>query len=304
MEKEELLKKFVDSRNNSGKIIAAFGYGSRIFRQTGYSLQKKAVIDTIFVVENPHLWHQENIQNNPKDYSLSGKIALKYFDINAIKKTTGVTYQTDIEFMQNKFKYGVIGKEKFIEAMYGNWESLLIQGRFQKPIYTIFSNQEIDDAIKQNRQLALFVALLTLQKENPTLTDLYYQICSLSYKGDLRMLFAENPNKVYNIVDGCFENFLEIYGSKNLFFYTKDNGEIDINKELINKILSLLPYTLYEYLQQKDFLTMPPEQISKILEEKIVRINRKDSIAQPLTALITSGPVKSLSYLSAKMKRK
>ena len=300
METKELLEHFVSSRDNNGKIIAAFGYGSGVFKQTGYKLQDHPMIDTIFVVENPHLWHQENIKKNSNDYSTFGKITLKYFDINAIKKATGVTYQSNIEFMGHSFKYGIIGKQKFIDSMWGNWDNFFIQGRFQKPIYTIFSTDEIDKAITENRDLAIFVALLTLKQEHPTLIDLYHQICSLSYQGDVRMLFAENPNKVNNIVQGSFNQFLEMYGMENQYFYTKPNGEIVINKDLVYGTLSLLPDTLYEYLQKKGYPIDNPQLIARLLEEKMAKINRRDSIIQPITGLLTVGPVKSLSYLGEK----
>lgn len=304
METKELLEQFVKQRDNSVKIIAAFGYGSGVFKQTGYKLQEKPMIDTIFVVDNPRLWHKENMKKNPDDYSLSGKIILKFFDINAIKNATGVTYQSNIQFMDSTFKYGVIGREKFIEAMHGNWNNFFIQGRFQKPVYTIRSTEEIDDAIKKNRELAIFIALITLKKDKPTLTDLYYQICSLSYKGDIRMLFAENPNKIYNIVNGSFQQFVEMYGTENEYFYTKDNGELVINKDLIYQSLSLLPERLYAYLQHKGFSIIQSNDIAKLLEQKISSVNRKDSIIQPLTGILTVGPVQSLSYFKKKLKKK
>ena len=304
METKELLEYFVNSRDNRGKIIAAFGYGSGVFKQKGYKLQDHPMIDTIFVVDNPHLWHQENIKNNPNDYSRFGKITLKYFDVNSIKKATGVTYQSDIQFMDHTFKYGIIGKQKFIDSMWGDWNNFFIQGRFQKPIYTIYSTEEIDDAIRENRDLALFVALLTLKQERPTLIDLYHQICNLSYQGDVRMLFAENPNKVNNIVQGSFNQFLDMYGMENQYFYTKPNGEIVINKDLIYGTLSLLPNNLYEYLQKNGYPVNNPHLIATLLEEKMAKINRRDSIIQPLTGLLTVGPIKSLSYLGAKMKKK
>lgn len=304
METKKLLEHFVNSRDNQGKIIAAFGYGSGVFKQKGYKLQEQPMIDTIFIVDNPHLWHQENIKKNPNDYSVIGKIMLKYFDINSIKKATGVTYQSNIKFMDNTFKYGVIGKKRFIDSMWGNWDTFFIQGRFQKPTYTIFSNDEIDEAIKENRDLALFVALLTLKQKHPTLIDLYHQICNLSYQGDIRMLFAENPNKVSNIVHGSFSQFIEMYGMQNQYFYTKDNGELIINKELMCETLSLLPNSLYEHLQKNGYPKGNQQAIATLLEEKMAKINRKDSIVQPLTGLLTVGPIKSLSYLGAKMKKK
>ena len=42
--------------------------------------------------------------------------------------------------------------------------------------------------------------------------DLFLSIVGLSYSGDVRMGYAENPKKVENIVDGQIAEFNEIYG--------------------------------------------------------------------------------------------
>lgn len=304
METKHLLNNFVNSRDNSGKIVAAFGYGSGIFKQTGYKSQDRPMTDTIFIVENPHLWHKENMKKNPNDYSSSGKISLKYFDINSIKKTTGVTYQSNIVFANHTFKYGVIGKQRFLQSLNGNWDSFFIQGRFQKPIYTIKSTDEIDKAIVANREYALLVALLTLDKPNPTIGDLYRKICSLSYMGDIRMLFAENPYKVNNIVQGSFAQFLELYGLESPYFYTKQNGELIIDYELLYGSIALLPDTLYDYLNKHDYSLKNPKRIAELINQKMSQINRRDSIIQPLTGIITVGPFTSISYLNQKIKKK
>lgn len=304
METKQLLNDFANSRDNEGKIIAAFGYGSGLFKQTGYKLQDRPMLDTIFVVENPHLWHQENMQRYPSDYSTSGKITLKYFDINAIKKATGVTYQSNIKFENCTLKYGIIGKKKFLESLNGNWDSFFIQGRFQKPIYTIKSTPEVDKAIQINREYALLVALLTLDKDKPTIIDLYHKICSLSYAGDVRMLFAENPHKVNNIVHGSFDQFVELYGNESIYFYTKDNGELVINYDLLYGSISLLPDTLYDYLIKTKCPLNNPQKVSTSIERKMKEVNRRDSIIQPLTGILTVGPITSLSYLNQKIKKK
>lgn len=304
METKELLKQFVCSRDNRGKIIAAFGYGSGVFKQMGYKLQEQPMIDTIFVVENTHLWHLENMKKNPDDYSRTGKFTLSSFDINAIKGLTGVTYQSNIHFMNSTFKYGIIGKSKFIDSMLGDWSNLFIQGRFHKPTYPILSTDEIDAAIEVNRNIAIFIALLTLEKEHPTLRDLYYQICSISYIGDIRMLFAENPNKINNIVDGNWDELYAIYGDHNQFFYTESNGEIIINRELMAECVSLYPIQIKEYLEKKGLGLNSDNALAQLIKKKIKAINRRDSIIQPLTGLATVGPIKSISYLGEKIKKK
>ena len=300
---EQILKDFVNSRDNNGEIIAAFGYGSGIFKQNGYSLQKP-MIDTIFVVEKPRLWHKENIKKNPKDYSRNGRIILKYFDLNAIRKSTGVTYQCDIPFQGYHFKYGIISKKRFLDYLNGNWESFFIQGRFKKPTYPIRTTYEIDKAIQENRDLALFVALLTLDVEHPTLVDLYNQICSLSYLGDVRMFFAENPNKIHNIVNGSFKDFYDIYGEDSIYFYTKQNGELVINYDLLYAAIRLLPDTLYHYIEKHGNCFQDHKKVPELIQKKLAQINRKDSLIQPSLGLLTVSPSKSVAYLNEKMKKK
>lgn len=46
------------------------------------------------------------------------------------------------------------------------------------------------------------------------LTLLGQRIAGISYLGDFRMTFGENPKKVRNIVDGNFDAFREIYRGK------------------------------------------------------------------------------------------
>ena len=58
----------------------------------------------------------------------------------------------------------------------------------------------------------LLVALLTLPMNHNKLIDVYTGICGLSYLGDTRMKFAENPRKVLNIVEGSYDSLNEIYG--------------------------------------------------------------------------------------------
>ena len=40
------------------------------------------------------------------------------------------------------------------------------------------------------------------------------KIAGISYLGDFRMTFGENPKKVRNIVDGNFKAFQELYHHK------------------------------------------------------------------------------------------
>ena len=131
METKKLLEEFVKSRENEITTVAAFGYGSGVFKQRGNDTEK-SMIDTIFVVKDAKSWHKENKKRNPRDYSLSAKILLGNINFERIAGLTGVTYQTNIPFQNHKFKYGVIGEQTFLTQM-ESWNRFFLPGRFQKP---------------------------------------------------------------------------------------------------------------------------------------------------------------------------
>ena len=301
MNNTELLARFTESReNDASEIIGAFGYGSGVFKQEG---NNPSAIDLIFVVNNPHDWHKANMEVNPSDYSLTGRMVLKSFDLNQIKALTGVTYQYNIHFEKAKFKYGIVGERRFLKNL-RQWDRFFIPGRFQKPILQIRSNKYIDNAIETNRNYALLVALMTMQTSTPTLRDLFVQICGLSYKGDIRMLFAENPNKINNIVDSNFAEFCSIYGTKTKYYHTEQDGKLVIYYDEVFADMWDLPDKLFEYLYSHDCMRSTYPEIRTGIEKYLTHLNKKDSIAQPFTGILTIGPKSSFGYLRQKIKKR
>jgi len=108
-------------------------------------------------------------------------------------------------------KYNVITTTQLITDLL-DWETLYVAGRLHKPVIDIVSPETTDlkSALKVNRQSAMHAALLLLP-ETFSLSDLYRKITMLSYAGDFRMYFAEDRNKISNIVDANISKFGEIY---------------------------------------------------------------------------------------------
>jgi translocator assembly and maintenance protein 41 len=79
------------------------------------------------------------------------------------------------------------------------WETLYLAGRLQKPVSILRQDAKLGLASKMNLENAIRVALLMLP-DRFTEEELFLKIAGLSYRGDFRMLFGENPHKVYNIV--------------------------------------------------------------------------------------------------------
>lgn len=90
------------------------------------------------------------------------------------------------------------------------WETLYLAGRLQKPVKILRDDAKVKLATKQNLENAVRVALLMLP-ERFAEEDLFLKIAGLSYRGDFRMLFGENPHKVYNIVYAQMDAFHEKY---------------------------------------------------------------------------------------------
>lgn len=280
---KDFIKEFLNERP---EVVAAFGYGSGVFKQLGYDSKEKPQIDLILIVNDMKLWHKENIKKNPKDYSFIGRNFFLNSSIDEIKGITGITYQSNIEYKGHLFKYGIIEYGDFVRHMQ-TWDSFYVPGRFQKPILTIKSNNFIDELILQNRRNACKVGLLCLN--NKDLKDLYLTICNLSYSGDTRMKVAENPKKVDNIVGASYDKFNEMYNFNDLY---QKNGErieyeIDIDE---------LPSSLEKYI--KDDKTK--EKVMEYLSD----LNRKESSLQTMKGIKTNGIVKSLRYGLAKVLKK
>lgn len=280
---KELINEFLNKRPD---VVASFGYGSGVFKQLGYDKKEIAQIDLILIVSDIKKWHQENIKKNPQDYSFIGKRFFLNSNLNKIKGITGITYQSNIKYKNNLFKYGVIEYNDFVRHM-RNWDSFYVPGRFQKPILIIKSNYTIDNLIVENRRNACKIALLCLKEKK--IKDLYLTICGLSYAGDTRMKFAENPKKVDNIVGASFDKFKEMYKFDDLY---KINGE-----EIEYKInLNDLPLSLEEYIKN--------DKTKEKILEYLYKLNKKESKLQTIKGIKTNGIVKSAKYGFAKIMKK
>ena len=100
----EEIKQFIENRPD---VIAAYGYGSKIFKQEN-AITTDSLIDLIFVVDNIKDWHLKNLEINPKDYSFTGTNFFKVAPKSLIKGSTGIAYVSDIEENGLSFKYGTI----------------------------------------------------------------------------------------------------------------------------------------------------------------------------------------------------
>jgi len=182
-------------------------YGSTLLhaRPDGTSM-----VDYILGVADPLQWHSENLERNPGHYSRW----MSSFGAGAItgladRVGVGVYFNPFVEWRDKRIKYGVVRMRDLAMDVL-TWDRFYLSGRLQKPVHVLVDNWDIRKVNSINLEMATSASLLLLPEEF-TEYDLYAQICSLSYMGDLRMLFAEDKDKVKKIVEGSFQSFQLMY---------------------------------------------------------------------------------------------
>lgn len=298
MDKSELIEQFSLHRPEA---VGVYGYGSGVFRQETQG-NSKSLTDVIFVVDNIREWHNENILANPKDYSFIGKIHLSRENISKLKGKNNINYLSRIEDMGYSFKYGVMELEDFLRNL-EKWDNFFIAGRFQKPVLEIKSNRGIKDVISYNRKCAFMLACLF----SPVVTnvhDLYKTLCSFSYMGDARMKFAENPNKVKNIVNGSFDEFSKLYSLNQDYLLNCADGSIIIRYDVILSKLYELPDALLAYMKKSGTDFDDLSSVRRSIAQYLYSRNRQESSAQIIEGFKSNGIFRSVPYALAKVKKR
>lgn len=296
--KEEIL----DFLSKRPKVVGAYGYGSGVFKQAGYTEKDNPQLDLMLIVDDLKAWHLENMRLNPKDYSFFGKMYFKLVKNNKLIGKTGVTYLSNILYKNKIYKYGVIDKDFFIEALH-SWNSFYIPGRFQKNVLEVVSNNEIKNAISENRENAMFISLLMSEKK-VSLTDILVKLCNMSYAGDTRMAIAENPHKVVNIVKGSKQEFINIYESIIKKYAQIKDEMITIIPEKLETKINDIPSSLKEYLLENNVDINDNKIVEKYVLEYLSNINKKESTYQTIKGLKTNGLVRSIKYAYQKVKKR
>ena len=304
MDIHEKLKKFIGNRP---EVVAAFGYGSGVFKQTGYDEKSLPQIDMILVVEDVRRWHKENKKKNPGDYSWTGACILPSPLVTKMSGKTCIIYQSNIEEEGGVYKYGIISRQDFFTCM-TTWESFYVPGRFQKPLLPVVISPEVETLLWNNRKGAVIAAACFVPEET-TCFDLYMNLCSLSYFGDSRMYIAENPEKVRNIVTGSYDRIHEIYLPvlKNCDFLAlapENSEQITVNREALSATLEQLPESLRNDLKAnvQDWHNM--EEVQKGIRIYLEKVNFGESVGQTAKGLVSNGLIRSIAYVIPKLKKK
>ncbi|KAA3475631.1 phosphatidate cytidylyltransferase, mitochondrial-like isoform X1 [Gossypium australe] len=324
-------------------------YGSTL-HSTGPG--KSTMVDYILGVSDPLQWHSENLKMNADHYAswmvlLGGaKLVLSpslsfictvlfcfpstHTTITNVadKLGVGVHFNPYVTWNDKMLKYGVVRMHDLIQDIL-NWESFYLSGRLQKPVNMLVDNLDIETINSVNLRAAVSAALLLLPPKF-TEEDLYAKICSLSYMGDVRMLFAEDRNKVKKIVQGQFDlfqsmykPFLEEYEGKDFLRFSSSKNQLanisqDCGLPVTHLHISFLPPTVRSQMGMKigkkkvisesgkvgngnDLGFGSREEAAKCMQKALRRTVMVSSARQAVSGVLTVGGVKAARYLTSKM---
>ncbi|KAL6776914.1 TAM41 [Auxenochlorella protothecoides x Auxenochlorella symbiontica] len=307
---------------------AAFGYGSGVFHQPGlYSPGlTKPMLDFILAVPDPVEWHARNLARNRGHYSCIGSLGASTISRAAEGLGAGVYFNTLVPIGDQLVKYGVI-RESELERDLTQWNSLYCAGRLQKPVAWVTAPPpRLRAAAARNLASALLVCRLLLP---PTFgqPDLLHALCALSYRGDVRMGWAEDGAKLERLVAGQGPALGRLYAPA-LRRAIEEEGTLralgpgvwtsERCEPLGARHLQALPEALLQRLQAAAAGHPSPQetaaQLARQLESAphlarhsvqsaLASIVRASSLRQTALGLLSGGVVKSARYGLAKVSK-
>lgn len=310
-------------------LSLAFGYGSQIIKQTTSRYFSDDLVDLIFAVDDPLIWHSQNLVNNSHHYSFLRHLANSAETITKIQENYGARmyFNPYVELDDGLLvKYGVIKTNHLISDL-NNWDRLYVAGRLHKPVEFIFNscdqNETLRSALRFNKESALRAGLLQLPESFSPL-QLYETITGLSYHGDIRMIFGEDKNKIRNIVARQVDRFQQLYlpilklhpifRECVVWSEAKQQFNQDLANSTLLKHIKALPSGVHRTiceLHEKEAKTLEAEAIlssvsrsvncDKIISRALAHIVRRSSLTQSLKGLLTAGFTKSFKYSQRKL---
>lgn len=295
MDNLEIIEKL---KNDLPQVLAVIGYGSGIYKQTGYNQNEKPDKDVIIVTEDFKDFLIEDYEKNPHHFSddFDKHILIKKKEKDKFYSNVGC-----LKFYHNNIHFkAMIISQKALEEDLKTWKYFGMSGRLTKPILYGNISQELDKAIQNNRNNILITALLLNKQNTLTPNELYNAISKITYMYDFRTILpGEKKSKAKDIVNGAYNFFEQTYGT-SLLIQRKSNIIYNNHPiEYIDKLPDNLKKYIYDNLKNKEDL----EKLSKIIENYFRKTNFPNSIRLALSSTATLGKKETIKHGLSKVKR-
>ena len=283
--------------------IAVIGYGSGIYKQTGYTKDEKPDKDVIVVAEDFKDFLIADYEKNPDHFSegFDKRILSNKKDKEKFYSNVGCLkfYHDGIHF-----KAMVISKGALAEDL-KTWKYFGMAGRLTKPILYRNIPEDLEEAINRNRDSILITALLLQNSDFLSTNELYNTISKLTYMYDFRTILpGEKKSKSSDIVNGAFDFFDSTYGQSHI---------ITIHDDIINnphpiKLINTLPENLKNYIIKRfdideHISATDLQNLSQIINNYFRKTNFPNSIRLALSSGTTLGKKETIKHGLSKVKR-
>lgn len=250
-----MLQQLIKTHFPYDELTAVYAYGSKVFPQ--YKSPPGKQTDLIFIVEDIDDFHKANKHKNIHHYSFIERYINQAKRINNMGAR--IYYHQNILINNNTYKYGVISRKHFEDAMH-NFSNPFICGRFHKPTLHVYSNNQqhnnyYDKLIQLNQRNA-FALVALKNKTNVSKETFYNDIINISYIGDIRRCMClEGKDKSKRILKGAFKLFDTMY-AKYAMSSTKTKLKLNDDllmyyKQLPLYVRSKLPMNVVNYPLEK-----------------------------------------------------
>ncbi len=302
MDNLELIKSVKKSMPES---IAAIGYGSGVFKQSGYSKDEIPDKDIILVVEDFRDFLLEDIKENPNHFS-------EDFDKNLFKRNKDKTkYYNNLgclKFYKDNIHYKVmIISKDALEYDLKTWKYFGMAGRLTKPILYEDIPESLETLIENNRRNALITSLLYNNSHVMDKKRLYETISSLTYMYDFRTILpGEKKTKAQDIVNGSMKFYDEHYLTSDLL---ETDGENIINSYPVELIYDLPENLKNQMLKDlkinnlEDLIETNNSKIKKSINRYLFKTNLINSVRLAIASSSTLGAKETIKHGIQKFKK-
>lgn len=258
------LKLIEDLKQDIPQTVAVIGYGSGIYKQTGYKQGEIPDKDVIIVVDDFKQFLLDDYDMN--NHHFASEITKK----NIERKKCDSFYSNIgcLKFNHNNVHFkALIVSRKALEQDLKTWKFFGMAGRLTKPILYQNLPTNLKESIKNNRRSILITALLFNTDDILKPIDLYNTISNLTYLYDFRTILpGEKKSKASDIVNGAFDFFDMIYGHTDIAL---NEANLIYNSHPVELIEQLpLDIKLYIFKHFGNFYS------SDINKEKLIKISK------------------------------
>lgn len=317
----------------------AFCYGSSLFakpeskNQANTLASKEKQIDVVLVIDDKHLndWHAHNMTHNPQHYASYWRYTARRSQSRVTQPSRamqrvqawgpGIWYHPYVTLSDapDTYKYGVVSTAALVDDLQ-QWSHVYLAGRLHKPVLTVHEpSGTVQHALAVNHRAAVAITALLLTAQSlyqgphyPAITcrEFYAHLSGVSYRGDIRMGWAESPDKISRLVgdgsafDAIYRPILQQWGLLN------SADEFVVPRD-VTALLEHVPHPLRHAatasVPAHHTTTSPapgPATLSTPLHDQLSAIVARSSRIQTIKGLLTAGPARSIAYSMHKIRKR